>query len=152
MRCPAQGATDGWVMLGLVFKWSPFCEFSLLLLFLTYCVWGLHFPGFRVEFFLPFGFCPSKAGLVVCVNFLKGEICAEFLFVCLLVFPLMGKAEWGGNPACWWLGLYFYFVCCLDKASCTGYNWWLGDTGSCIPVVSFVWILTIWYHIGLVLW
>ena len=30
---------------------------------------------------------------MVCVNFFKGEICAEFLFVCLLVFPLMGKAE-----------------------------------------------------------
>ena len=27
----------------------------------------------------------------------------------LLVFPLMGKAEWGGNPVCWWLGLYFCF-------------------------------------------
>ena len=23
MRCPAQGATGGWVMLGLVFKWFP---------------------------------------------------------------------------------------------------------------------------------
>ena len=21
----------------------------------------------------------------------------------------MGKAEWGGNPVCWWLGLYFLF-------------------------------------------
>ena len=29
MRCPAQGATDCWVMLGLVFKWFPLCEFSL---------------------------------------------------------------------------------------------------------------------------
>ena len=29
MRRPAQGATDGWVMLGLVFKWFPLCEFSL---------------------------------------------------------------------------------------------------------------------------
>ena len=29
MRCPAQGATGGWVMLGLVFKWFPLCEFSL---------------------------------------------------------------------------------------------------------------------------
>ena len=28
MNCPAQGATDGWVMLGLVFKWFPLCEFS----------------------------------------------------------------------------------------------------------------------------
>ena len=29
MRCPAQGATGGWVILGLVFKWFPLCEFSL---------------------------------------------------------------------------------------------------------------------------
>ena len=26
---PAQGATAGWVMKGLVFKWFPLCEFSL---------------------------------------------------------------------------------------------------------------------------
>ena len=30
MNHPAQGATGGWVMLGLVFKWLPLCEFSLL--------------------------------------------------------------------------------------------------------------------------
>ena len=29
MRCPAQGATNDWVMLGLVIKWFPLCEFSL---------------------------------------------------------------------------------------------------------------------------
>ena len=29
MRHPAQGATGGWVMQGLVFKWFPLCEFSL---------------------------------------------------------------------------------------------------------------------------
>jgi len=53
-------------------------------------------PGFKVKFFLPFGFCPPKVGPVVYVSFLWGEICAEFLFV----FPLMGKAERGGNPVC----------------------------------------------------
>ena len=26
---PAQGATSGWVMPALVFKWFPLCEFSL---------------------------------------------------------------------------------------------------------------------------
>ena len=31
------------------------------------------------------------------------------LSFCLFVFPLMGKAEWGGTPVCWWLGLYFCF-------------------------------------------
>ena len=29
MRRPTQGATGGWVMLGLVFKCFPLCEFSL---------------------------------------------------------------------------------------------------------------------------
>ena len=29
MGCPAQGATGGGVMPGLVFKWFPLCEFSL---------------------------------------------------------------------------------------------------------------------------
>ena len=29
MRCPAQGTTGGWVMLGFVFKWFPLHEFSL---------------------------------------------------------------------------------------------------------------------------
>ena len=29
MRLPAQGATDGWVMLDLAFKWFSLCEFSL---------------------------------------------------------------------------------------------------------------------------
>ena len=28
----------------------------------------------------------------------------------LFVFPLIGKAEWGGNSVCWWLGLYFYLL------------------------------------------
>ena len=74
------------------------------------------------------------------------------MFVCLFVFPLMGKAEWGGDPVCGWLGLYFCFVCCLDEVSCTGCYWWLGDSHSCIQVVSFVWVLTIWYCLGLVLW
>ena len=64
----------------------------------------------------------------------------------------MGKAEWGGYPVCWWLGLYFCFVCCLQEASCTECYWWLGNAGSCIQMASFVWVLTIWYSLGLVLW
>ena len=31
MRRPAQGATGGWVMLGLLFKWFPLCEFYFIL-------------------------------------------------------------------------------------------------------------------------
>ena len=30
MRHPAQSATGGWMMLGLVFKWFLLCEFSIL--------------------------------------------------------------------------------------------------------------------------
>ena len=71
-----------------------------------------------------------------------------FLFFFLFAFPLMGKTEWGGNPVCWWLGLFFCFVCCLDEASCTGCYWWLGDARFCIQVVSFVGVLTIWYSLG----
>ena len=55
-----------------------------------------------------------------------------WVFVCLVVFPLMGKAAGGGTPVCWWLGLYFCFVCCLHEASFTGCYWWLGDARSCI--------------------
>ena len=76
--------------------------------------------------------------------------CCYCLFV--FVFLLIGKAEWDDNPVCWWLGLYFCFVCCLNGAFCTVCYWWLGDAGSCIQVVSFVWVLTIWYSLGLVLW
>ena len=68
------------------------------------------------------------------------------LSFCLFVFPLMGKAEWGDNLVCCWLGLYF---CLLFR--CTGYYWWLRDARFCIQVVSFVWVLTIWYSPGLVL-
>ena len=60
----------------------------------------------------------------------------------------MGKAQWGGNLVCWWLGLYFCFVCYLDEASCTGYSWWLSVARSFIQVVSFVLVLTIWYSLG----
>ena len=61
----------------------------------------------------------------------------------------MAKAEWGGNPICWWLSLYLCFVCCLAEASCTGCCWWLGDAGSSVQVVSCVWVLTIWYSLWL---
>ena len=112
------------------------CSISLpsycFFFFLIYCFWGLLYPGFKeswilslkkFEFFLPFGFCPPKVGPMVCVSLDYCEICAEFLFV----FPLMGKAEKGSNPVCWWFSLYFCFVWCLDRASYTGCYWRLGD-------------------------
>ena len=33
----------------------------------------------------------------------------------------MGKAEWGCNPVCRWLGLYFCFVCCLAQDATRGW-------------------------------
>ena len=73
-------------------------------------------------------------------------------FCLMFVFPLMGKAEWGGALVCWWLVFYFCFVCCLNEASCTGCYCWLGGALSCIQVVSFVWVFTTWYSLGLILW
>ena len=64
------------------------CLFIIITIFLL-TVFEVSFPGFNVEFFLPFGFFPPKVGLVVCINFMYGEVSAEFLFV----FPLMGKAK-----------------------------------------------------------
>ena len=40
----------------------------------------------RLNVILPFGFCPPEVGPGVCVSFVQGEICAQFLFVCLF-FP-----------------------------------------------------------------
>ena len=62
------------------------------------------------------------------------------------------KVEWGCNPVCWWLSLYFCFVCSSDEGSCTGCYWWLGDAESCIQEVYFVWVFTIWYSLESVLW
>ena len=90
--------------------------------------------------------CHFKVSPVVCVSFLF------MLSFCLLVCFSSDGQGWGsGNPVCWWLGLYFCFVCCLDEASSTGCYWWLGDAESCITVVYFVWVLTIWDPLGLVL-
>ena len=46
---------------------------------------------------------------------------------------------------------FVFLFCCLDEASCTEYYQWLGDAKSCIQVVSFVWVITIWYSLGLFL-
>ena len=132
-----------------------FFLFFSFLFFFTYCVWGLFSPDFRenwilslkkIEFF-PWrslnSFFLLVSALLMLVQwfvwaFYRVRFVLSFcLFVCLFVFPLMGKAEWCGNPVCWWLGLYF---CCLDKASYTGCYWWLGNARFCTEVVFFVWV------------
>ena len=62
---------------------SCFSVFSLLLLlfFNLFCLRS-PFQGFKVEFFLPFGFLLPKFGPMACVSLVDDEICAEFLFVC----------------------------------------------------------------------
>ena len=129
-----------------------FSAFTLFFFFLSYHVRGLLFLGFKkswiislkkFEFFLPLGFCPPKVGPVVCMSLVFREICAEYLLVCF-VFPLMDKAEWGGNPVCWWLGLYFCFVCCLTHLHrmllVVGWCWVLYSSGL-ICVSSYYLIL-----------
>ena len=37
--------------------------------------------------------------------------------------------------------IFFLFVCCLERAPCTGCYWWLAYARSCIQVVSLGWIL-----------
>ena len=51
-----------------------------------------------------------------------------------------------------WVCIFVLFFFCLGEVFCTGCYWWLGDAGSCIQVVSFVWVLTIWHSLGLALW
>ena len=62
-------------------------------------------------------------------------------------FFLIGRFEWGDNPFCWWLGLYFCFVFYSDEVSCPWCCWQLDDAGSCIQAVDFVGDLTIWYSL-----
>ena len=94
----------------------------------TYCVWGLLFPGFKVEFFLPFGFFPSKVSPVVCVSFTWGEICAEFLFVC---FSSEGQG-WVRWSSCL-LMIGFVFLFCLL------FRW--GVLHRVLLVVGWYWVL-----------
>ena len=72
------------------------CSISLplIIIFFKLIVFGVSFSQAqgklilslkKIEFFLPFGFCPPKVGLVVCTNFLQDDIGAEFLFVCFFI-------------------------------------------------------------------
>ena len=56
------------------------------------------------------------------------------LSLCLFGFPLRGKAEWGGNPVCWWLGGFFVLL----------FRW--GILHRVLLVVGWCWVL---YSTGL---
>ena len=81
--------------------------------FLTYCVWGLLSRASRLNsfFLLVFDLLWLVLWFVSAwyrVIFVLSFLCFFVLFC--FVFPLMGKAEWSGNPVCWWFTLYFCFV------------------------------------------
>ena len=97
---------------------------------------------------LSFGFCPTKVGPVVCVSFLNRVI---FVLNFCLFFSWWARVSEVVILSADDLVCIFVLFVCLDEASCTGCYWWLSDAGSCIIVVSFVWILSIWYLLGLVL-
>ena len=88
-----------------------------IIFFKTYCVWGLLLSSFKkswiislkkVEFFLPFGFFPPKVGPVVCVNFIYGEICADFF--CLFFLWWARLSEVVILSADDWVCIFLLFV------------------------------------------
>ena len=85
-----------------------------LLFFLSYFVWGLLFQVSRkVEFFpwrrLSSSFLWVSSLLKLAQWFVWALYRVRFvLSICFFVFPLMGKGEWGGNPVCWWFGLFLF--------------------------------------------
>ena len=60
-----------------------------------------------------FWFLPSYSWCSGLCKLLIESDLSWVLFVCLFVFPLMDKAEWGGNIVCWWL--FFLFLCLLFR-------------------------------------
>ena len=130
--------------------------FLCLFIIFFFNLLGLRSPFPRLQgWILSFGFSPPMYGPVVCVSFIYGEIYAEifvfdFVFVCLFFIWWARLSEVVMLSSDDWVCIFVF--CCLDEASCTGSYWWLGDAGSCIQVVSFVWVLTIWFSLGLVLW
>ena len=97
-----------WTSVFLIFSFFYvvfLCIFIIIIIiFLTCSVWDLLFPGFKkswilslkkVEFFLPFGFCPPKVGPVVCVSFYRVRFVLSFcLFVCLFVCFSSDGQDW----------------------------------------------------------
>ena len=95
-----------WTSVFLVCSFICVVFLCLFIIFLTYCVWGLLFPDFKVELFLPSGFCPSKVGPVVCVRFVR------FLPSFCLVVCFSSDEGW----VRWWsclLMIWFVFLFCL---------------------------------------
>ena len=139
-----------WTSVFLVCSSISVVFLCLFAIFLNLLCLRSPFPRLQCWILSSFRFLPSKVGPVVCISVLEGESCAEFLSVCLFFLWWAGLSEMVVLSD--GLGLCFCFVCCLDELSCTGCYWWLGDVGSCITVVSCMWVFTIWYLLELVLW
>ena len=104
-----------------LFIYLDFCVSSLFLhlcnislpfhfLFLSYCVWGLLFTGFKTEFFLPFGFCPPTVGPASYrVRSVLSFFCLFFLWWARLNELLILSAD---DWVC------VFVVCCLYEAAC----------------------------------
>ena len=107
---------------------SPFIIYYYY--FLTYCVGGLLFLGFRVELVLHFGLCPHKVCPLVCVRFMYGVICACVLVeegkVCLFVFFWWAwLSEVAILYAECWVCIFIFFVVWMRRPA-------QGDAQSCI--------------------
>ena len=107
-----------WIIFQVVFLFLP-CLFGLVsfylvssfvkyfyvfsfFFFLTYSIWSLLFPDFRVVSLLPFGFCSQWERLFsgLCWFLVRGELslcCSggSELFYLFIYFFLMEKAVWG---------------------------------------------------------
>ena len=113
------------------------------------------FPRLQGEVLSFFWFLPSYGwSSDLCKLPIWWDLCGVFvcLFVCFLFLwwaPLSEVVILSADD--WVFFLFVCFVCCLDDVSCTGWYLWLSDARSCIHVVSFLWVLTIWYSLGLIL-
>ena len=103
-----------WTSVFLVCSFICAVSLCLFIFFLSYCVLGLFFPGLedlkRVEFFLPFGFCPPKVGPVVYVSFvlIGWDLC--WVFVCLFFLWWARLSEVVLLSADDWVCIFVLFV------------------------------------------
>jgi len=125
------------------------------------------------SFFLPFNYYFFKL-TVFEVSFSQPSRWNSFF---LLVSALLSLVQWFVQSSyrvrfvlsffflLWWARLsdmvilsagdwvcIFCFIHYLDEVSWAGCYCCLGDAGFCLQVVSLVWVLSIWYSLGLVLW
>ena len=111
--------------------------FLCLFIILSYYVWVLLSHASRkVEFFLWWMLTSFFLLVSALLRLVQWFVWALYrvrfmLSFCLFVFPLMGKAEWDGNPVCWWLGSEFLF--------CLLFRW--GILHRVLLVVGWCWVL-----------